>query len=175
MAWKDNWGPPAILNKRSAFKCSDSEHNSNQDSCFSRGKLPTLEHRVLDSKRKPTKNPNQSRFVHKIPFQDPCPFGAITRKLCQLRLWIVPSFGEHRNWNQELQLLLRIRWRGSSGNVGRVWESLCLSLSSPGCEENSSGAPTNTPSAAQAGDTHPPCSRSTRMLECVPQLTDDSA
>lgn len=40
---------PAIFNKRSAFKCSDSEHN-NQDSRFSRGKLPTPEHRVLDSK-----------------------------------------------------------------------------------------------------------------------------
>lgn len=25
---------------------------------------------------KPTKNPNQTRFVHKIPSQDPCPFGA---------------------------------------------------------------------------------------------------
>lgn len=35
---------PAIFNKRSAFKCSDSEHNSNQDSRFSRGKPPTPEH-----------------------------------------------------------------------------------------------------------------------------------
>lgn len=43
MAWKDNWGLSCIFN-RSAFKCSNSEHNSNQDSRFSRGKLPTPEH-----------------------------------------------------------------------------------------------------------------------------------
>lgn len=112
---KTNGDSPGIFHKRSTFKCSDSEHNSNHDSRFSRGKLPTpesIESQILSENQQKTQT--KPDLCTKFPYRTRVPLGQVPGKLCRLRLWIVPRFGEHRNWNQELQLLLRIRRRGSA-------------------------------------------------------------
>lgn len=83
----------------------------------------------------------------------------------------MPHFGEHRNWNQELQLLLRTWWGDSASSSQQLQEcgkslekAVLVPLSSPGSEENSSEAYTSTASAAQAGDTHAANSRSAGTL-----------